>query len=142
MPTLISPSYVVIQQHNLDATLYDDDRREVIGAPARTQIVLLAQVSIGSSNRASRRLGGQGGIEEDKSGHLVFLQSGLDDAGITLKRGDQVTRIATDSAGSGGWETSMYLYRERRGGHWETNTVSADQTFVIWYLSDRRPAEP
>lgn len=141
MVALISPSYIVIEQQS-NETIFDDVRREIVGQIQRTTVVLKAQVSIGSSNNSSRKLGGQGGIEESKAGHLVFLQKDLYANGVTLRRGDRVIRIATNSSGSGGWETSMYLTRERRGGHWDSTGGGATQSLVIWHLADRLPAEP
>lgn len=129
-PKLISPSDIIIEQHDVAASVYDDALREPIGPVARTSVTLKAQVSYGSKARVSRTHGGQGGVNNEASGHLVFLQSDLDAAGVTLQRGDRIKKIAQR-------DVSFYLDNERPGGHWDGTS-----TLVMWYFTDRRPVEP
>ncbi len=111
IPELIEPSPIVIEQLDTGNTVYDALAREPIKSVARTAAVTLtAQVAWGRSAKYAHRAGGQGGLNSEARGYLVFKTSDLDDAGVTLARGDKVVTI-------GGRPADVYLTERTYGAH-------------------------
>lgn len=125
---LISPVPVVVEQLDTANTIYDDVAREPVKTVARaSQTTLEAQVSWGRSSRYSYRQGGQDGFAEKADGYLVFRVSDLDDAGVSLARGDKVVTI-------GGRPAGVYLTDRLYAGH-----HGGAPRLEVWDFADESP---
>lgn len=123
---LIEPSWVTVEQVNKAGTAFDTLAREPVKQSARAAgVELLAQVSWGRSYKSSRWGGGQGGEIDDASGYLVFAVADLDDAGVTLAKGDKVATIAGRTA-------NVWLTSKVWAGH-----LNGAPTLEIWDIADK-----
>lgn len=128
-PRLIHPTPVKIAQLDRSATVYDDKTREPIGRAARDVVVELeAQVwwkFIGKPEAQA------GGVREDVKGYLLFRWGDLQDANITLKRGDRVVQV-------GDRVVNLFITYFEDMAHY---TVFNGSTFLKAWVGDRRPSE-
>lgn len=129
-PRLIAPSAVVVEQVNKAATTFDANAREPVRSVARTSAVTLrAQVSWSSNRRLAFKAGGQGGVNTEATGYLVFLRRDLAAAGVTLAEGDKVSSIAGISC-----DPPVYLTGLQNAGHHDGTSH-----LVIWDFAGKRP---
>lgn len=127
---LIDPSDIVIEQLDKGATIYDEDAREAVKQVRRaTQVLLEAQVSSTRDQRTAFKRGGQGGAQNEASGYLVFMRRDVEDAGVTLARGDRIISIADIPK-----DPVLFLTGKQNAGH-----LSNDPNLEIWDYSDKRP---
>lgn len=128
---LIHPIKVTIEQTDKESTLMDDNLREPIGGVARkAEITVKAQVTYRrkddpDADRESLN------VEEHTEGWLTLRTLDLKRAGVTLQRGDKITKIGEGDLAE---EVSYFLDRKQplghkgRGGH-----------FFRFYFVDRNP---
>jgi hypothetical protein len=91
-PRLIHPVAVEITQIDVAATTLDATWREPVGGAVwRPPVALLAQVA---HARADRLRMEPTGDRPQADGHLTFLAADLTTAGVTLKKGDRITKVA------------------------------------------------
>lgn len=127
---LIEPSEIVIEQLDKESTIYDELSREPIKQVRRkTRVTLEAQVSWTRNQRVGFHEGGQGGAQNEATGYLVFMRRDVEDAGVTLQRGDRIVSIAGINL-----TPLTFLTGEQRAGHLANNP-----NLAIWDMSDRRP---
>jgi hypothetical protein len=125
-PRLIQPVEVEVRQIDTENTVYDEQTRAPVGQVLwQDPVVLHAQVYDGDTDRARAQMGG---IREESEGHLTFLAEELDAAGVTLARGDRISKIA-------GRETDLYIERLRYAGHY----TGPNSTLLLVFWEDRRP---
>lgn len=75
-------------------TAWDPDFREPLGAKATgKEVTLLGQVNLGSKQLRERDRTATGD-REPSEGHLVFRRMDVEAAGIAVKKGDRVVRVA------------------------------------------------
>lgn len=95
IPNLIHPIPVEIEQIDKENTFYDESAREPVKTVARKQkITLSAQVSWGEKDEPSPD---KAGVIETSRGYLLFSLAELSQKGITLQRGDRITKIGAMS---------------------------------------------
>lgn len=96
LPAVLNPVDIVVDQRSVATTAIDPDFDEPLGAAARgASITLRGQVNYGSASGHHERLvRSRTGDEAASSGHLLFRKKDLDDAGVTIGKGDRVSSIA------------------------------------------------
>ncbi len=88
---------IVLRPLAKDATAWDEDFREPIGAKATAaDVTLQGQVNFGSKQFHGRDRTATGD-REPSAGHVVFRKTDLDAAGGRLAKGDRVVRIAGEA---------------------------------------------
>lgn len=94
-PIRYNPVWVEIKQLNKSATQWDPDYKEPIGGQHAydTTIRVKAQVNLGSK-QFYERMRTERGETTPSSGHLVFKKEYWDAQGLTIKKGDRITKIA------------------------------------------------
>lgn len=92
---LIEPIEVHIEQVDKTKTPYSDGitgRREIVNYVQRNQeIIIDAQVAFGDTDQKPNYT--PMGVDEQAKGYMVLLYKDLTDKGVTLKRGDKITKI-------------------------------------------------
>lgn len=95
IPELIEPIPVLFQQIDKTATTFStgvSGRREIQNYVARTATVSVpAQVVFGDTT--NRPEFSQLGVDENARGYVVVRYKDMTDLGITLKRGDKITKL-------------------------------------------------
>lgn len=130
-PDLISPVQVVIeaaQREASAATRYDQDAREPRRSIKRVQVIVPAQVSIGSSRNSNYR---PSGVSEDVTGYLVVRIVDCQEAGYSPARGDRVVQIGSHA------NVGLYVVAYEPCGHWDDEDGA---TLTRIYLVNRRPS--
>jgi hypothetical protein len=127
-PNLIHPVDVEIQQVDKPNTSYRSDAREPVRKLKRkATITLSAQVKWRRSVDPRNTLEG---VAEDSDGYLLFRYHDLADAGVTLKRGDKIIKIARLAY-------ELFITQLIPAGHYpDQNGPSLLKAF----FSDRNPA--
>ena len=128
-PRLIHPIPVEIRQISRTKTKWDDKAREPIGRIVRDNVVQLeAQVRW---VRIEQPIADFNGIRHDSKGTLTFRYRDLDEAGITLVRGDKVSKI-------GNRNTDMFLDHFEDAGNYQDFSGA---TLLVVTMVDRDPGE-
>ena len=131
VPKLIRPINVNIQQIDKTATPYStgvSGRREHLGHVVRaTTITIKSQVAFGDRDQVSKNT--PIGIDEDIKGYLVLRFKDLTDAGVTLQRGDQITKI-------GQLITELFILHSNGD---PAAHLSGEFTLVRMFFGDRNP---
>ncbi len=93
-PILMNLVNIEISQLKILETFVDDDFREPISRKIRGSTILVkGQVNFGSKSFEERSITRTGDMEPT-DGHLVFRKIDLDGLGVTIRKGDRVTKIA------------------------------------------------
>lgn len=128
LPRLIHPVSVVVEQIDEAKTIYDPRTRSVIGDPARTTVTVRAQLS---NKRHDQLAMNPGGREEEAEGYILVRVRDLENAGITLKIGDKITKMGRRSV-------VYYITREQYlGGYPDQDGHS----LIRYYYRDRSPVK-
>jgi hypothetical protein len=127
-PSLHFPVMVELRQLNRAATKWDDKAREPVGHVVRDPAVaILAQVQY---NRIEEPIPDFLGVRHDSRGYLVFLWRDLNAAGLTVARGDKITKI-------GNRDVSYFVSYFEDCGHYEEFGATMLKAFFV----DRDPGE-
>lgn len=95
-PRLIHPVEVVLEQIDADATMVDADFEQPVGEVVREPVTLRAQQRLTRGNLLRQGAAGADPLS-NAVGHLVFEIDALAAAGVTLRVGDRITRIGTET---------------------------------------------
>jgi hypothetical protein len=134
LPRLLHPVPVFIRKKDVEFTAaYDHNLHEPIGQVRREQkpIRLMAQVRINDTDAAQAT---QGPITETSTGYLLFLTRDLDDARITIERGDQIVQIGEDDFAR---EVDYYIIKTQWRGHYPR---AKGPTLMKAFFEDRHPS--
>lgn len=125
VPRLLRPALLVVEAIEKGTTVYDDDYREPIGDPDRTEYRIMAQRS-----NVHRQMPAfeQAGVNEQVRGWFTIRIRDAEALGWTPRRGDRFVKF-----GRHGIE--LYAVNPEPIGHWEKGA-----TLLRIYFSDRRPA--
>jgi hypothetical protein len=127
-PNLIHPVAVELRQLNRDKTHWDNRARESIGRANRDlPVVLQAQVIY---KRIEDPAADFEGVRHDSLGYLMFRYRDLEEAGITIKRGDKISKIGNRS-------TDFFVKYFEDSAHYPEYGASF---LVVWFV-DRDPGE-
>lgn len=130
-PRLIHPIPVWVRLRNQSDTKFDPDTNEPIGKVARNEPVKLqCQVNKKSFELVMSKEGKK--LKED--GYLLFLRKDLNERGIDINEGDEITQI-----GEGEYErTGLNLYFNNivDRGH---NPNFGGSTMIKAYFTDKKP---
>ena len=90
-PKLIHPVPVTVRKFAWDKTGWDDKAREPIGHAVRDRAVVLSgQVKYKSIEEPTPEFAG---VRRESKGYVIFRYIDLEAAGVTLERGDKITKI-------------------------------------------------
>ena len=96
-PTRMNLVEIVLRPLARDATAWDEDFHEPVGAKATAaEVTLQGQVNLGSKQFRGRDRTATGD-REPSAGHLVFRKSDLGAAGVRLAKGDRVVQVAGEA---------------------------------------------
>ena len=109
----------------------DEDAREPIGKPARTDENLVGQIYFQDQTWQSDREG----LVDKTLGYVVFRTYDLDLASVTIAVGDKITAMGT---GRGQISLPLYIYRFRYRGH---HPDQGGFTLLKCWFTDRKPAK-
>lgn len=96
LPSRMNTVEIVLRKLGSDRTHWDPDFEEPLTKKNRTEeVVLHGQVNLGRSGSAfDRRRPSLTGDRAESDGHLVFRKADIEAAGVTLRKGDRVVRVA------------------------------------------------
>ena len=112
-------------------TLMDDDAREPVGKPVRTDKNLIGQIYWQDQTWQSEREG----LVDKTLGYILFRTYDLELASATIQVGDKVVSMGT---GRGQVEIPLYIYRFRYRG-WHSD--QGGHTLLKAWFTDRKPAK-
>lgn len=128
-PNLIHPIPIELRLLNRENTVWDQKAREPIGRAVREiPVQLQAQVRW---NEIGKPVAEFTGVRGESKGYLMFRYRDLEAAGVTIKRGDKITKI-------GNRVCSMFAAWFEDAGHYQDFTGAC--FLLVWFL-DREPGE-
>ena len=128
-PRLLHPVPIELRQLNRSTTAWDDKAREPIGRAIRDKaVVLQAQVMY---NRIELPIADFEGVRHDSKGKLLFRFIDLAAAGVTIARGDKITKI-------GNRDCDFFVSYFEDAGHYPEYTGAV---FLAAWFVDRDPGE-
>lgn len=135
VPELIEPITVQFQQINKTATTFSSGvsgRREIQNYVARDAVkTIQAQVAFPDTDQ--KPLYSQMGVDEQAKGYLVLRYVDMQSLGITLKRGDKITKL-------GNLDVSYFLLHGNGDPAAHFSSIGGF-TLLRLFFSDREPKE-
>jgi len=129
-PNLIHPVPVYVERvADADDTLWDEDANEPIGERERQSAVRLrAQVRWRSIEDPDWQWAG---VDEKTRGYLVFRYRDLERRGVTIERGDRITKVGKRTV-------NLFVTGFEDAAHY---TDLGGAGFLLAFFEDRTPAE-
>ena len=131
IPELIEPVDVKIRQLNVGATQFSSGvsgRKEIINAPVMgPEISLPAQIVFAEPKQNFSQMG----TDEQNTGYMVLRYVDVQSAGVTLKRGDKITKL--------GQLNTEYYFTHSQGDPAAHFTSIGGFTLFRMFFSDRAP---
>jgi len=89
---------IIIDQLDTSRTVKDTDFREQVGGKIHTtRLTLSGQVNLAQKKMYFVATPSRTGDQQETKGHLVFIKKELDDAGVTLKKGDTIVEVGPEA---------------------------------------------
>lgn len=133
IPELIEDIPIKVRQLNVGATQFSSGvsgRKEIINAPVLgAEISLPAQVVFGDGDQKGNHT--QMGVDEQVKGYMVLRYVDVNNAAVTLKRGDKITKM--------GQLNTEYYFLHSQGDPAAHFTSIGGFTLFRMFFSDRAP---
>lgn len=126
LPNLIHPVNVTIKRHDSSAQVFQGTE-PMHGARSSASFTIQAQVKWLREDEQNMM---EGGIRPRSDGYILIRRKDLQDAGVDIGEGDQISAI--------GWQTGLMLFVVRT----EPIASYPDQdgpTLVKYHFQDRKP---